>query len=291
MTMNDIRNKTGKTREEIINSLINKKDITVPNNVVTTIKIVCLVISAVSILLSIYFSEKWIIQRLPNIYLAWSLSSIIVLFLNLSFPARVILKKLELNKEANIIAVLSIIIMAYSMISTVIGQFDQIPHSIEKSAIKKLNDARYENIDEQLKSNEKKYDTLINDKNKIIDTVYALKTELIKYEVGTDKYNSILYQINREESKLKTANNEIDTIYSEIKRLNKNKENFLNTIVTKDDYEEDKLTFFSWIQSMFIFIDKDILQLIVFLFPSIFIDVAAPFCLTLFVILSIKNKK
>jgi len=292
MTIQDIMKRTGKTREEILEKLIDKQKINKPvisSKVILSIKIICLIISAASILLSIYFSQKWIVQRLPNLFLSWTLSSVIVLFLSLSWPARELLLLLGFKKEASAILWLSIIIMAYSMISSVIGQFDQIPNNIEQVANKKLNVMRLQNIDDQITANNKKYEETYKEKDLLLKTISELRSNMIKYKEGDKEYSILLYQVNKESEKLKTLNSLLSSYDSTINKLNEDKTTFLNSDRNINVVEEQHLTFFAWVQSIFSFIDKDALQLIIFLFPAIFIDIAAPFCLKLFVILSIKK--
>lgn len=276
-----VKNKTRYKIEETkkVSDILRKQFFDIP---LVLIKIIMFFIGIGAAYLSIWYTGKWLLEFL-NPFLAYMLSTILVLFSIIVFEVIIILWKNRQIITIFILGILWIIVLLFSMVSTIAGQYNQ----------RIINEN--ENLAETASNilDKKGYDLLLEEEEEIKNSIEDKKTELKPFQDIMSNFQTIedreknmwLYWDTYE--KIKKINTDIEKLREElkkkrdeIKRYYKEKEDEQEIVgATKETQIENK-SFYEWIAEVM----KAEVRFIEFwmsVFPAIFIDIIAPLALAI----------
>lgn len=236
-------------------------------------------ISAVCVIVSAFFTAKALYENFNNMFIAFSLSASIILFVALGRAASKKVREKNAIGLSRIVSVLWYVALLYSMYSTTSVQFGEFYAKInlyKQTAISLFKEDKNEadlfkqeqDIREQIADKKEDRQTLANDIKSLKDNLKnAAVTEIKKIQTN----------IKEKESTRTRLQTEIDEHYQEIRGLYKgNVRETPETKITQYDKKANSYLFFVWLSGIFKIFNPDALQFISALFPTIFIDLIAP---------------
>jgi hypothetical protein len=247
---------------------------------------VMLIVGIGSGIMSAYYTQIWQHETL-NIFWSWFLSLIMIGFSSAAFLTLIgILKKtLKIDWKnifiAIIFTILWLICLIYSIQVTVAGRFSQYQEIVLQNNIKENN-----NVVVKVKI------------NNLLDSINSLKLEKNNNQI---RLNTLLKQADdiqkgmviKDETWL-TIQNRILNVQNIIFNANKLIENknieYENFIENNNEINsnESKFGFYDWAAKVYK-TDKNNIEFIMILFPSLFLDVASPIALAVFMFLGRKK--
>jgi hypothetical protein len=237
-------------------------------------KIILILIFFGSITISGYYTMTWCRHYL-HISLSVTIAAIMVIYSGIG-PN--LIYKLWKNKN-NFIAIISclswIIVLFFSMFSTVAGQYDKfIKVELSQKDISERSgailNAQYENTEDMVDYLKERVRSLERQKTDLAD----LNRRLLS---GPSSRNTaVTLEANR--NTLSKININIAELTSKIMALGEIKN---NTLIISESKEIKYESIFDWLSGIFK-IRADILQLIISIWPAIFLDLIAPLCLLIF---------
>lgn len=243
------------------------------------IRIVMLIIGIGAVLLSCYFSIRWLLEYL-HIFWAFILGFIMVLFSAFS-PEALILFKLNRNwLMMVIISITWITALSFSMISTVAVLYNQLMIE-EKEEIEKKTENIFKNLEwEMYNINEEEIVSLIKEKEeelKIVNNLLKQFDNLDIREEKKDEWLSGLYTKRKAEEVIEKYRMELKEIREKkLQFAHENKEEAGSIQETTVQIE----SFYVWIAGIFN-LESDKVQFWVSVFPAVFIDIIAPIALAI----------
>jgi len=237
------------------------------------------IIGIIASILSVYFTFLWF-HTIMNFILSFLLSICMVGFSIISFESILLFKQ---NKQFLLIFIFSllwIIVVTFSMSSTLAGQlqleFKQIKKESESNLIDNNNILLYQDYEKQISD----YNIDIKGKRIEVDKLRSF-LDTLNYDVTSDRkrYNTINWRINEKDKDIKNLKNKIELIQKKKEKLLKND---VKISVKK------QVTFFEWLQLLF-GVKSNVFKFILYLFPALFIDIISP--LSLAVMLFYKQKE
>ncbi len=267
------------------------------------IDFVNLAVGVTALIISIYYSYKWLHYIGTPIILSLSLAITYVAFINIVFEGGIgmikkgfVIKKnaekiQDTNKElyaralfmirqryiaGTFVLLLWVLITSYSMISTIAGQYEQLSY-IETTKIETgRKDATH--YSDQLESIEEEINLIEEETILYKEELATLvrRSSTIESIEDRAKYRTTTYWTEKRTDEIRekiSANNE------QIKTLIKEKKN-----IKKQDYSGftvESGTVYNYFNRI-IGIDPLLIQFILALFPSIFIDIISPVSLAIF---------
>lgn len=260
--------------------------------ILIALRIIMLFIGIGAIILSVYYTAIWLMEFL-NPILAILLSAIMVAFSVGVFEVIIIFKE---NKQYLFMLpfiFLWIIVLCFSMISTVAGQYNQRMENTNEDIVEKSS-----NILDR-----KGYEILLDEQNELKERIQDKKDELKPFESIMSTFETVE---DRENNKWLYW----DT-YEKIKKINKNIEKLRNDLIAKrneiknyyeekkeegkaaesiEETTEKKISFYIWISSI-LNIDAKYIEFWLSVFPAIFIDIIAPLAVAVSMFLKRKRFK
>lgn len=207
-----------------------------------------LVIGLVLTAVSIHFTFEFNRLSLPTVW-AFLLSMSTVFFMNLAFVVRGMTKNV-IKKQ--IVILLWLLGLMYSVFTAVSGQFnDQRKYVATDNTLKVENTKKL--YEKQLKAMEKKQDELVHWRK--LEEEYSLNPDLKTENPGTWK-------------SIKKGVEELSKVESSISELN---DKLVSNIELTD---ENNRSVFAWIESI-TGQSSDLIQLLIILFPALFIDLCS----------------
>lgn len=267
--------------ESVKISEIEKKNIV---NII--LRIVMILIGFGAGIISFWFTMVWF-QEFLNLFLSALLSLIMILFSITSFEIIIYLWK---NKSFILVftfSILWIVVVSFSMFSTVAGQYNK-----RMTKIIKLEEKKYKNLS--------KITMLKN----IIDSEKEIKIELKQKREKLKSHQNLLIQFYDLEYRRKNWRlywnilNQVNAIEKEIRKLlyqlkDIRKDKIIEAKKTKGriDHKIIKVDFYSWIGKLFK-IKSDQIQFWISIFPAVFVDLVCPiaFAVGLFLVNDKENK-
>ncbi len=244
------------------------------------IKIIMLIVGTICTFISSYYTFLWLKDFLINIY-AFLLSFAIVSFSVFVFETIIILKK---NKQRiyYVLFVLWLIVVVFSMVSTIAGQYNIRVQKWNKVVEQESNNIEIENEIKELEKQKDFIDSQIKEKNNEKEIYFNLLKQfdsIEKREKENNYYWSIYNQFNSVNKKINELNKQYFSLIQDISNL-KNQISVYKTKRNKD--------FYSWIGSVFK-IDSEVFEFWFSLFPALFIDIISPVAFAIFMFLSKKE--
>lgn len=260
--------------------------------IIIVLRIIMLIIGVVAVILSTYYTGIWLEEFLPMI-LAWSLSFTMVAFSVGVFEVILVFKENNQNWFIVPFVFLWVIVLCFSMMSTVAGQYN----------------ARMKNVNSEIVSDSsnildrKGYEIMLDEEQEIKIRIEEKKKELIPFEnimsnfktIEDRENNKFLYwdayekikKINKDiedlRSELENKRNEIKNYYSERKDEGKETEAIEETV-------QKEVSFYDWVGSIFK-VDPKYVEFWLSIIPALFIDIIAPLSVAVSMFLERKKRK
>lgn len=236
------------------------------NPYITIIRLFLGLIGFAATVLSIRYTAIFLLEVLP-VFWAWYLSSIMVLFSVLAFQIIVVFYRKKRLTLAITCGTLWVIVMLYSMGSTVIGQYNARKETFSRNSV------AYELVD-VAKSKEEIY---VQEERLLLDRLDARKQDLARYNKLISAYDTVEKRdadrrsYNSLATAIAQANTEIKGIVVEISELRSKRIEIVGDIVK----EAPAPNFYEWIASLFMW-NPAMVEFLISIIPAIWIDIIAP---------------
>jgi DNA-binding transcriptional regulator YhcF (GntR family) len=252
--------------------------------VVIIIKIIMAIVGIGAICLSIFYTGIWLDEFLPT-PLAYILSCIMIAFSVIAFETMIIFWN---NKEYPAIILFSVlwfIVLIFSMISTVAGQYNQ----------RLINTITETKKNVEVTHKKMSYDIYNQEENDILDSIKRKEKELNSFQIMMSDFKTAEDQKNSEwlywdiNEKIKKTNTDIEILRKELKEIRSVKKEFLKKEVKAGvviDIKKD--SFYTWIGGLFN-IESRYIEFWMSIFPAIFIDLIAPLAIAVSMFLKRKE--
>lgn len=244
-------------------------------------------------LLSLYYTYVWQAKMLPW-FLAFILSAIMVTFSVFAFEIVLLFASNEITDKpwkwavVFIFSILWVIVVSYSITTTIAGQYDE--------HITKLKTETIENLDVNV--DRSKWDLIQEEKNELKTRIQEKRDDIIRYksmlptaeEIEADPKKQKIYNTNH--WLIASTNREIDGYNAKLEEQRLKEEELLakNPKATEADEVTGKTpNFFRWVAER-LKLTPEIIQFFMSLFPAVFIDIIAPAALAVALFLRRKRK-
>jgi ABC-type multidrug transport system fused ATPase/permease subunit len=237
---------------------------------------VMLLVGISASIMSAYYTQIWQHETL-SIFWSWFLSLIMIIFSSAAFLTLIGLLSKSIDSKfstwllSGIFFILWIICLIYSIQVTVAGRFAQYQEIVSKNKIETVNQVKSNNILSSIESlkldkinNQKQLDILLKqyDYAQVDMQIKGTSIQSIKNDI--EKTKNVLIDIN---GKLESKNSEYEKIIG-------------NGTTTN----EAKFGFYDWAAKIYK-TDRGNVEWIMLLFPSLFLDIASPIALAVFMFL------
>lgn len=266
------------TSEEKTNANLKiKKDITLSNifSFENVGRWFLLYVSIVCACLSIYYTSDYLYKYIGTKIIAVTLSSSMFIYSLIGLQFVEDLKRKKKKGMSFILVVTSVITIIFSMYSSADVNFTRLQKTIDIYRVENktviLADSKKNSIDEMINLLKEEKNGLEKEKNDI--------SSQIQYNIENDKgvRNSDLnYQLNRRNNRIKEINDKITSLT--IEKMNIVEENNLDM---NNNVETKPKTFYNLVGDLF-GIKGEVLQMIIMMIVSVFIDIISPVALFLF---------
>jgi hypothetical protein len=252
------------------------------------LRIIMVVIGVGAITLSVYYTGIWLLEFL-NPFLAFLLSTIMVAFSVGAFEVILIFRE---NRQKLFIvpfAILWIIVLCFSMMSTVAGQYNQ---RMKKQIIDASeNYETYYKIDE-LKSylnEEKRIEKQLEAKRQRLEKLNNIIDEFDLEKLNDEKnkkiYDQTVYEIHRLEGQMRVLRTELEEKANRRIEFMKKQD----TGITGETFIEE-IDFYDWVAGIFN-IEARFIEFWLSVFPAVFIDIIAPLAVAVGMFLNRRRKE
>lgn len=236
---------------------------------ITSLRYVLLLVGSGSVYMSVYYSNKWLLDFLsPN--RALLLSSIMVIFAVSAFELIVLFKKEKQYILVILFTFLWCVVTIFSMTSTIAGQYNSRMSFINKTYKEKSKEStqliQYKEYEEQRKEY-KETITMLRKDSLYYQGLLSQFNSAEDIQKNINKYNSLSWSYRR-------TQNELKSIIAKLEKLRKNSRGV--SLIEKVPPD-----FYLWISSMFGW-KPDLIQFWMSIFPAIFIDLVAPISIAVF---------
>jgi hypothetical protein len=248
----------------------------------TILRWVMLIIGIGASVISAYYTQIWQHETL-NIFWSWFLSLIMIGFSSAAFLTLIglitksIYSKFSTWLMSGVFFLLWIICLIYSIQATVAGRYNQYQEIVLKNKVlendQSINKIKINNLLENINSlkedkanNQKQLDVLLNQYD------YAQVGMLVKGET----FQSIQNKIIKVQGIIENINNKLESKNIEYEKILQSS-NIINT-------NESKFGFYDWAAKVYK-TDRGNIEWIFILFPSLFLDIASPIALAVFMFL------
>lgn len=226
---------------------------------------------------STYYTSVWFLEYLPA-FLAVFLALIMVFFSTMAFEVVIVVLKAEQWFMAVGFSILFIVVLLFSMMSTIAGQYNQ-RLQVENAAIQESSDVVQARA---------AYELLVKQEKQIVEQIEGQKSlrkvyqgifdsyDAAKREADLKGYNEVRAQIDKVDKSLLSLNAKLmDVQAQELAYLEKQKGP--GTIA---ETSVKTASFFVWVAGLFDNkIKADMIQFYFSVFPAVFVDLIAPFSL------------
>jgi len=238
--------------------------------------------------LSIYYTGIWLNETLPVI-LAFSLSTFMILFSVMCFEVVIIFWKRKLKVLIPFFIILWLIVIVFSMTSTVAGQYNQrIKNENENKSnnfekIKKKNESVIYNKEERdLEKRIIRKEGTLEAANDILNSF-----DMEKKEEFIKEYNDAYWKMKNEEKELNSLYKKLELKREEIKKFNAEE---VTEVGMSEETEIQSASFYVWVSTI-LKIEPIFIQFWLSTFPAIFIDIIASLGLAVSMFLKKEGKK
>lgn len=237
-------------------------------NAELVIRAVMFFISTSAIIISIHYSRFWLLNFLEPVK-ASLLAGIMVLYMTFAVEGVSLLRKQKRHVVAGIIAITGFIVMLFSMVSTVAGQYNKMSENlvVHKDAYElSIHEDEQETLketisllQENLRNTDKRLATMDED-DRLYTTVFW---ENYRIKKDLDKYLEELQETRK--AILETSKSE-------------------NVVIEKEERQD----FYFFVGKLF-GVQKNLAEFLLFMFPAVFIDIICP--LGMYVALGLYKKE
>lgn len=272
-----------------------KKNVSTNSNFSTSIKIIqrsMALIGMGAAIISIYYTIVWMKEFLPFPF-AVILSSIIVGFSIMAFELIIVFisGKITVHWSRWFIALLFVILWfiveAFSITSTIAGQYNQFAKNqlvnAEENQSTNISKIQWNNIQEHKQEITQRIKEQRERRIQIAGIVKGISS-VTNQEAHASTFSNAQWRIQQIDSAIEKLNIEMDSVRAEEKEIIKK-----GTDISKVTQNVSNIPdFYSWLAKLFK-ISKDIVQFLCSLFPAVFVDIISPVGIA--VALFLKNKE
>jgi hypothetical protein len=248
----------------------------------TILRWIMLIIGLGSSVISAYYTQIWQHETL-NVFWSWFLSLIMIGFSSAAFLTLIglltksIYSKLSTWLMVIVFFILWIICLIYSIQATVAGRFNQYQEIVLKNQVlqndQNINKVKVNNLLENINSlkedkasNQKQLEVLLN----------QYDYSQLNMGVEGETFQTIQNKISKVQGVIENINSKLENKNLEYEKILENS----NTINTN----ESKFGFYDWAAKVYK-TDRGNVEWIFILFPSLFLDIASPIALAVFMFL------
>jgi hypothetical protein len=246
---------------------------------VNILRVVLAVIAVGAVCMSVYYTSNWLLDYLPP-FLAIVLSSIMVTFSCMAFEIIILLKKNRQYLMMSMFVVLWVIVIFFSMASTIAGQYNQRIRN-DTAKIESGSDVT------QLRM---EYDIYLDQEARINKQIEDKTASRATYQKILDGFDTIEKRkkdkpiFDDVTSRIVAADKEIIRLQLELAKVQDKKLEYLGKTTGAGAVKETVVeipSFYGWINSIFPNLSPVMIEFWMGVFPAIFIDLIAPFSLAI----------
>ena len=250
------------TQKETLEKII-KKSVDVK---ILVLKIIILVIGSIATVMSIIYSMIWFLSMM-DFFRAFLLSVCMVGFSVVAFEIIILFVENKQKLPAFIFSFLWLIVLLFSMISTIAGQYNQY-HEKKKNKEEESSKNNSYLIFQELNQKELLLTEEIKNRKTERDRIQKLLLEYDEEEKIAENERRIL----NHRKVIYSLNKEIEKLNADLFKIKDEKKILLEKENVKEIVETD---FYGWVSEI-IKINPHIIQFILSIFPAVFIDMIAP---------------
>ena len=243
----------------------------------TAMRIILGVIGLGAIGVSIYYTSVWLLEYIPP-FLAIFLASIMVVFSTMAFEVVILVFRARQWLMGLGFTILFITVLAFSMMSTIAGQYNQRVKSENITVVA-------ESETTQARAG---YDLLVKQEGQISAQIQAQQSMRVVYQRLFDSYDTERKEADPKgfadtKAQLDKIDRALGTLNTQLLAKQAAEAKYLAEAKGPGAIEETKVntaSFFVWVASLFKNkIQGDMLQFYFSVFPAVFVDLIAPFAL------------
>lgn len=231
-------------------------------------RIIMGIVGVACITCSIKFTYSFNKLSMP-VFWAFVLSGAIMIFTSFCFTVREFLKEQGKKHQASLFIILYLFGITYSIFTAVAGQYNDFLIKNETF----IENKNIENV------NNKKYELLSEQKERYLEQIEKYKNQIIAQQKIIDNLSESPERKYEYNNTWKQANESVNNFNKEINILEDKINNIDLQLISSIDNNKTSKNIFDWIAELF-GISSDLLQFIISLFPSIFIDLVSPFAIS-----------
>lgn len=261
--------------------------------VLVVLRFLMIIIGLGAIILSIYYTSIWLFSFLPG-GLAILLSSIMVAFSVAAFECIIIFKE---NNQRILIVIFSaiwLIVLCFSMTSTVAGQYNARMKTEISNFSKKSEEIHSSSVLKSYINDEEEIQKQMDQKNKRLDYlngfIISFTIEMLKEKENKRLYNQAADELHRLENELRILRDNLEAKRQRRRDyLEDQKESGVNVVAAEAE-EKASASFYVWLAGIFS-IDAVLIEFWLSVFPAVFIDIIAPLAVAVGMFLKRKENK
>jgi len=269
-------------KKEVVGDIVTLGWMLIVLRVVMTV----IVVGAVS--LSIYYTAIWLMDFLPPL-LAIVLSSVMVLFSCMAFEIVILLGRSRQRILASVFLILWAVVLVFSMVSTVAGQYNQRIHN-EVVATAKGSQMTYKRaLYESYQAEEENLQKQIDDKMEQRTSYQKLLSQfdtLEKQQEDRKIFNDLTWRIAVVDREVQKLNEQLSVIREKVRSSLEGE--------TKEGLTQDTVvvhqSFYVWIGTV-LGASPIHVEFWLSVFPAVFIDIIAPFALAFVLFVQRREQK
>ncbi len=270
-TETTLQEKTVQTVSTIMNKIPKKVNI----NILLFFKVIAVIVGSIASFLSVYFTYLWLKYTLNDVF-SFLLSFSMILFSIIAFQAIILFKTRKKYFLVGLFFVLWVIVLLFSMSSTVAGQYNKL---LQTKIEKQKNNIEDNNKILLYNEYEEKIKELKIDLESVRKEREKLQEFLNECKMNSKEYKDLNYRIY-------LKNTRIDYLRGHIQKMKNKKIELLQNDVKLNVVKD--VSFFDWVSSI-LNINTNIIQFWLSLFPAVFIDIVAPLSFALVMFLKKEN--
>ena len=280
VNLGHIQNDFGRIQNEenVQNNVQNVQNRPIFDVAIFSIRFVLSAVGTGAAILSFYFTFTWLADTLPK-YIAALVSGIMIGFSSMAFQVIILFvtKQVVTKWYRFLIAagflVLWVIVVSFSMLSTVAVQYDEYMKNVvvEAETLKDISVGRTEWA-------------LLQEEKRITETQLEDKRMAYPYYLETSKTQQTGSKVwNDNQWRITLNQREIDKLVEQLKKVQENEKRMLKELpeATVADNTTGRINnFFTWVSTTFNF-NQNIFRFLITSFPAVFIDLIAPIALSI----------
>lgn len=255
--------------------------------VLVCIRICMLLIGTVAVCASVHFTGIWLTDFMKPV-IAWGLSGIMVIFSVAAFEAIMIFKENQNTFLIIIFSILWLIVLCFSMISTIAGQYNI--HIYKNNKKIESSDSKYRErlILDNMRKEEKEIEKQMTQKagrlDFLNDLIINFDLSILEERANKKIYDSTIKEIHRLENEMRILRDLLSGIREKINQYIWIESSEIIVVMSEEK------SFYEWIGLIFD-ISSDKVQFWLSVFPAVFVDIIAPLSFAIGMFLKRKKRK